>query len=251
MAGACERRGICRFDIRKRKSRGTGKKLLLILGFFVFDKKEMEVLYCLWKEKLFSKGGFAMRAVESLPAGYREIYSVNLQKNKKIAIVLNVIALIIAAVMIVPMNAFVPISSLFSMENGIINYLIRFFVFIASMIAYICLHELIHGITMKAFGTKQVKYGFTGLYAFAGSEDYYDKKSYIIIALAPVVVFLFVLAVINVLVPLEWFWVVYFLQILNVSGAAGDLFVTFKFSQMPKDILVQDSGVGMTVYSAS
>lgn len=192
-----------------------------------------------------------MRAVESLPEGYREIYSVNLQKNKKIAIVLNVAALIIAAVMIVPMNAFVPISSLFSMESGLMNYFIRFFVFIASMIAYICLHELIHGITMKAFGTKQVKYGFTGLYAFAGSEDYYDKKSYIIIALAPVVVFLFVLAVINVLVPLEWFWVVYFLQILNVSGAAGDLFVTFKFSQMPKDILVQDSGVGMTVYSAS
>ena len=24
---------------------------------------------------------------------------------------------------------------------------------------------------MKAFGTKQVKYGFTGLYAFAGSEE--------------------------------------------------------------------------------
>ncbi len=192
-----------------------------------------------------------MRAVESLPAGYREIYSVNLQKNKKIAIVLNVIALIIAAVMIVPMNAFVPISSLFSIESGLMNYFIRFFVFIVSMIGYMCLHELIHGITMKAFGTKQVKYGFTGLYAFAGSEDYYDKKSYIIIALAPVVVFLFVLAVINVLVPLEWFWVVYFLQILNISGAAGDLFVTFKFSQMPKDILVQDSGVGMTVYSAS
>ena len=192
-----------------------------------------------------------MRAVESLPAGYREIYSVNLQTDKKVAIVLNILALVIAAAVIVPMNAFVPISSLFSMESGLLRYLIRFLVFIASMIAYIFLHELIHGITMKAFGTKQVKYGFTGMYAFAGSEDYYDKKSYITIALAPVVVFLFVLVVINVLVPLEWFWVVYFLQILNVSGAAGDLFVTVQFSQMPKDILVQDSGVGMTVYSAA
>lgn len=192
-----------------------------------------------------------MRAVGNLPEGYREIYSVNLQKNKKFAVVLNVLALVIAVAMIIPMNSFVPIASLFSMESGLTNYLIRFFVFIASMIAYMCLHELIHGITMKAFGTKKVKYGFTGLYAFAGSEDYYDKKSYITIALAPVVVFLFVFAVMNVLVPLEWFWVVYFLQVLNVSGAAGDLFVTVKFSKMPKDILVQDSGVGMTVYSAS
>lgn len=192
-----------------------------------------------------------MRAVGNLPEGYREIYSVNLQKNKKMAVVLNVLALVIAVAMIIPMNSFVPIASLFSMESGLTNYLIRFFVFIASMIAYMCLHELIHGITMKAFGTKKVKYGFTGLYAFAGSEDYYDKKSYITIALAPVVVFLVVFAVMNVLVPLEWFWVVYFLQVLNVSGAAGDLFVTVKFSKMPKDILVQDSGVGMTVYSAS
>lgn len=191
-----------------------------------------------------------MRAVENLPEGYREIYSVNLQKNKKAAIWLNVLALIIAAVMIVPMNAFVPISSLFNMEKGLINYLIRLFVFIVSMIGYLFLHELIHGITMKTFGTKKVKYGFTGLYAFAGSEDYYDKKSYITIALAPVVVFLFVFALVNVLVPREWFWVVYFLQILNVSGAVGDLFVTVKFAKMPKDILVQDSGVGMTVYSA-
>lgn len=190
-----------------------------------------------------------MSAMQTLPTGYSEIYSIDLQKDKKVAILLNVLALIIAAAMIIPMNAFVPVSSLFSMQGGLTNYFIRFFVFIASMIAYLFLHEFIHGVTMKAFGTKQVKYGFTGLYAFAGSEDYYDKRSYITIALAPVVVFLFVFAVMNVLVPLEWFWVVYLLQILNVSGAAGDLFVTIKFAKMPKDILVKDSGVGMTVYS--
>ena len=42
-----------------------------------------------------------------------------------------------------------------------------------------------------------------------------------------------------------------FLQIGNLSGAAGDLFVTVKFAGMPKDILVQDSGVSMAVYSRS
>jgi len=67
--------------------------------------------------------------------------------------------------------------------------------------------------------------------------------------LAPVVFWGIVLAVINVLVPLEWFWVVYFIQIINLSGAAGDLYVTVKFSRLPSDILVQDYGVGMTVYS--
>ena len=36
-----------------------------------------------------------------------------------------------------------------------------------------------------------------------------------------------------------------------MAGAAGDAFVTVKFASMPKDILVRDDGVGMTVYSKS
>jgi hypothetical protein len=58
-----------------------------------------------------------------------------------------------------------------------------------------------------------------------------------------------VLLIINLFVPLGWFWVVYLIQIANISGAAGDFFVTVKFLKMPRDILVQDYGVGMTVYS--
>lgn len=190
-----------------------------------------------------------MGAIEKLPSDYREIYSVNLQKDKKTAIIINGLALIIGATMIILMNFFIPVSYLFNMEKGLVNYLLKFLVLMVSIVAYMCLHELVHGITMKLLGTKKVKYGFTGLYAFADSDNYYDKKSYITIAVAPIVVFLFVFAAINLMVPQEWFWVVYLLQVTNISGAAGDLFVTVKFARMPKDILVKDSGVGMTVYT--
>lgn len=190
-----------------------------------------------------------MRAYSALPEGYREIYSVDLQKDKKTAIFVNALALVIAAVLAVPMCFVVPVTGLFDMSAGIAAYLLRFLVLLAGCAAYMVLHELVHGITMKLCGTKKVKYGFTGLYAFAGSEDYYDKKSYIIIALAPIVLLGIVLAIINALVPYQWFWVVYFIQITNLSGAAGDLFVTVKFSRMPKDILIGDYGVGMQVYS--
>ena len=118
-----------------------------------------------------------------------------------------------------------------------------------SLVAYTFLHELVHGIAMKAFGTKKVKFGFTGMYAFACSDDYYHKKSYIIIALAPVVVFLFILGLINALVPTSWFWVVFFLEVCKIYGAGGGRFVPLKFAKMPEDILVKDSGVGMVVYS--
>ena len=190
-----------------------------------------------------------MKAVHTLPDGYREIYSIDLQKNKKLALLLNTAALIIAAILAVPMHFVVPVTTLFDMSDGLGAYTVRFAVMILLMVAYIVLHELVHGVTMKLFGTQKVKYGFTGLYAFAGSDDYYKKICYIIIALAPVVVWGIVLVVVNLLVPRAWFWVVYMIQLINLSGAAGDLFVTFKFSRVPEDILVHDSGVGMTVYS--
>lgn len=190
-----------------------------------------------------------MKAVETLPEGYRELYSVDLQKNKKVALLVNLLAIVIAVVLVVTMHFFVPISSLFDMQNGLGSYLIRFAALIVLMIVYMVLHELTHGIAMKICGTKKIKYGFTGLYAFAGSNDYYNKKAYIFIALAPIVLWGVVLAIINPFVPLEWFWVVYMLQIINLSGAAGDLYVTVKFSGFPKDILIRDYGIGMTVFS--
>ena len=191
-----------------------------------------------------------MKAVKELPVGYKKIFSVNLQKDKKIATIINVGAILIAVLMAVPMNFYIPISTLFDFTQGVKNYFTRFIVLMVSMIAYLILHEAVHGVAMKICGTKKVKYGFTGLYAYAGSDDFYDKKSYIFIALAPVVLWGIVLAVVNCFVSQNWFWGVYLIQISNISGAAGDIYVTAKFSKMPDDILVTDCGVGMTVYSA-
>lgn len=189
-----------------------------------------------------------MKAIGVLPEDYGEIYSLNLQKDKRAAIIVNLLALAIAAVMAVSMNFFVPVTSVFDMSGGIVRYFLRLAALIVLMVLYMVLHELVHGIAMKLCGTKRVKYGFTGLYAFAGSEDYYDKKSYIFIALAPIVLWGTVLAAVNFFVPTEWFWIVYMIQLINISGAAGDLFAAVKFSRMPKNILIQDSGVSTRVF---
>lgn len=187
-----------------------------------------------------------MNAVNVLPEGYEEFYSLDLQKDKQKALLVNGIALAIGVLMAVPMHFAVPITTLFDISEG---YIIRILSLALLSVGYLILHELVHGVAMKICGTKKVKYGFTGLYAFAGSEDFYPKKPYIFIALAPVVLWGIVLAVVNFLVPTEWCWIIYLVQIMNISGAAGDFFVTIKFSQFPDDILVKDHGVGMVVYS--
>lgn len=189
------------------------------------------------------------KAVSELPKGYRQILHIDLQKDKKLVVLVNVLAVIIALAFAIPMHYYVSIDSLFDMSQGIWAWALRYGVLLVLMVAYMVLHELVHGVAMKLCGTKKVKYGFTGLYAYAGSEDYYDKKSYIFIAMAPILLWGIVIGIINAFVPTSWFWVVYFIQLINLSGAAGDLYITIKFSRLPKDILICDRGVGMKVYS--
>lgn len=191
----------------------------------------------------------SIKSTSKLPDGYKPIYTVDLRKNKKAALTVNLLAIIITAILIVPMLFLVPISGLFDMSSGLPAYILRFSALLLFQLAYLVLHELVHGIAMKICGTKKVKYGFTGMYAFAGSGDYYGKTAYIFIALAPVIFWGVVLAIITPIVPVHWFWAVYLVQVTNLSGAAGDMFVTARFSRFPADILVKDSGVSMTVYS--
>ena len=131
-------------------------------------------------------------------------------------------------------------------------YFLRLGVVLLAYILYMVLHELTHAAVMKAVGAGKVVFGFTGLYAFAGSkEDFFDKISYRCIALAPLVVWGIIFAVLSLIVPREWFWIVWFLQAGNIGGAAGDVYVTAALWRKPSSILVKDTGVDMTVYDKS
>ena len=190
-----------------------------------------------------------MKSYRELPPGYRSILTIELQKNKKLALLVNGMALLIAALMIVAVLPLVPIGSLAG-DDGMRGILAKLAVMYGGMFVYVILHEAVHGIVMRRFSDAKVRFGFTGLYAYAGSDAYYCRKHYIIIGLAPVVVWGIVLGILNVLVPQDWFYVVYVIQMTNISGAAGDLYVSWKMNRLPEDILIQDSGVAMTVYSA-
>ena len=190
-----------------------------------------------------------MKNTVSLPEGYSEEFGIDLQKNKKLMLLVNGIAIAIMIPMAFLGALAVPFASFFDSDEIWYMPLLKTSVLMLGYIAYIVLHELVHGIFMKHFSGVKPKYGFTLMYAYAGSEAYFNKKSYIIIALAPVVIWGAVLGVLCAVLPQSWFWVVYLIQIGNISGAAGDFYVTFKFLKLPKDILVNDTGVAMTVYT--
>jgi hypothetical protein len=120
---------------------------------------------------------------------------------------------------------------------------------LAGIVVYMILHEIIHGVFMKAFSGLKPRYGFTGMYAFAGSDALFNRKQYLLIAFAPVVILGVILTVLTAAFYETAFWSLYIIQIVNLSGAAGDFYVGFLIARSGNDVLVRDTGTDMAFYS--
>lgn len=184
-----------------------------------------------------------MKATLQLPEGYREISRIDLEKNKKQMVLVNVLSVIVAVVVLIPMLLLAPAEAEFIHEP------LDVVILLAGMFAYIMLHEAVHGVCFWGFSRQKPRFGWKSVYAYAASDAYYPKWPYLTIALAPVVLWGAVMAVLAVVLPVRWYWLVQMIQLINLSGAAGDLYVTWLLCRMPKDILVQDAGVAMQVYA--
>ena len=72
--------------------------------------------------------------------------------------------------------------------------------------AYIVLHEAVHGAFMWYFSKRKPHFGISLQYAYAGSESYFRKTPYLIIALAPFAVWGVVFGVVALCLNSIWFW---------------------------------------------
>lgn len=181
-----------------------------------------------------------------LPAGYRIIDSLDFVRNRKqMAIVCALSFAMIAAMLL-----FGLILKPFAVSWRFMRaHEWTFAVVIALHLAYIPLHELVHGLFMRAFSRERVRYGFQLCYAYAGSNAYFSVFQHNWIALAPLVIWGVALAVLERTLPEGWFWILYSVQIANVSGSAGDLYCVFRTLRYPRGARIQDTGVRMRVFA--
>ena len=186
-----------------------------------------------------------MRAVQALPEGYEAGERVDLQHDKATAVRVNVLSFLLAVPPALLMFLLRPEGSAFwEAENS--SRLLKLAVMLLGYVVYIVLHELTHAAVMKLTGGGKVRFGFTGMYAYAGSEgDWFDRSAYVCIALAPLVVWGVIFAVMQAVISPDWYWIVGLWQLGNISGAAGDIYVTVKTLRSPADVLVRDTGLEM------
>lgn len=190
--------------------------------------------------------GMNIKDLEGL--GYKECTKIDLVKNKKEALLVNIYGIIIMVVMAV----FIPLLIM----GGIIEFNLEttfplfFIVLLISLILYIPLHEIVHGIVLKKYTDEKLSFGWKLVYAYCGSKEaVVDRKEYYAVALAPLLVFSVVFIFLMVLNPsLSLVW--YVMEIMNVSGSVGDIYVSIKLrKEKSRDILITDSGTDMSFWS--
>lgn len=186
-----------------------------------------------------------MKATMQLPEGYRLRQTIDLEKNRRQMIIVNVLAVIVAVVSFVPMAIWEPEGAAF------VDDISEILLLTGGILGYVLLHEAVHGVCFWFFSGERPSFGWKSAYAYAASDAYYPKGPYLTIALAPVLLWGAVLAVLAAALPTEWYWPLQVIQLMNLSGAAGDLYVTWLLCRMPRGILVQDAGVAMQVFGPS
>lgn len=187
-----------------------------------------------------------MKSYAALPQGYAPADAIDLVHNKKQFWIVNGLSAALCVIMLILPFLWGRSLRGFVGEGSLPTLLLRLVV-AAGLLAYIALHELTHGAVMKACGAS-VRYGYKVAYAYAGSDAYFTRSAYIVIALAPVVVWGIVFAVLAACLPREWFPTVWLWQLVNIGGAAGDFYCPCRILRAPRDTLVQDTGTAMTFY---
>lgn len=190
--------------------------------------------------------GMNIKDLEGL--GYKECTKIDLVKNKKEALLVNIYGIIIMVVMAV----FIPLLIMggiieFNLET---TFPIFFIVLLISLILYIPLHEIVHGIVLKNYTDEKLSFGWKLVYAYCGSKEaVVDRKEYYAVALAPLLVFSVVFISLMFLNPsLSFVW--YVMELMNVSGSVGDIYVSIKLrKEKSRDILITDSGTDMSFWS--
>lgn len=181
------------------------------------------------------------KAYNELPNNYQLISQIDMKKNKKEFLLINILALSLF---------FLSLFTLLYINKSISTDLIQLYIVVGCSIIYIVLHELVHALFFKFKNNVKVNYKFHGFAASAGVPGYYyQKKHYLIISLAPFMIFNLIIIPLF-LVNDYWFFILAFLLAIHISGCSGDLYVFIKLLFKPKTILIEDYGVGMNIYNS-
>ncbi len=191
---------------------------------------------------------------KELPEGYTEVLHIN-AKDKKLGLIFNAIALVVMVAVLA--IAFVPVMIRGNMTVESDELFAAYVVFIASMLIYIVLHELVHGVAYKHMTGEKLTFGMSWSCAFCGVPNIYVyRRTALIACAAPLVLFSVILIPLTVSLYFAstlFYFISAFVLGLHLGGCCGDLYLIglllFKFKN--ENVLVRDTGPEQFLYVPS
>ena len=184
-----------------------------------------------------------------LPEGYRIVKTID-AKDKKVGIILNLIAFGILVVSLIVAYFAMGRPALITDDSNIWEYPICFLVLTISLIIYMILHELVHGAVYKFFTKEKLTFGLTLSVAFCGvPQIYVYRKPALAAVLAPFVVFLPIFLTLCFVLPTPLMkMLATFMLGMHVGGCSGDLWVSglLIFKLRDNATLMNDTGPKQT-----
>ena len=180
----------------------------------------------------------------TLPPGYRFTSTLDFMRNRRQITAVVKLALILTVAPALVGLLFAPLGPSWQLM------LSRWYMWpglLLALVLYIPLHELTHGAAMLQLSGVKPTFGIRLPYAYCGSPVWFDRKSHILTALAPIALWGVALMISAILAPRAWFWPIWIVQISNMSGSAGDVYCAWKLARMDGDLLIQDTGVRMRI----
>ena len=176
----------------------------------------------------------------ALPEGYREALTVD-AKNKKTSALLTLASILITAAALVLSILIIRPKDFLSNFN-----LVKYFITLAALPAYVVLHELTHGAAYKLLTHQKLTFGLTLTVAFCGvPQIYVYRRTALISLLAPFTVFTIIFGGAVLLLPEAWDKVyAAALLSLHLGGCLGDLYDTFLYLTRFREprTLMRDTG---------
>ncbi len=186
----------------------------------------------------------------NLPDGFKQKKIID-AKDKKTAVIFTALSFALAIGAIIILLLIKKFDFHLMLENRH-KMLIADLVFVVSMVIYLVLHELTHGVGFLIFTREKLKFGMTLTVAFCGVPNAYVKKwPAVITTLLPFVVYSTVFLLITFLTTNIYIEMISILLFgVHFGGCVGDLYVaSYLIFKADKNTVMNDDGATQVFYS--
>ncbi len=192
-------------------------------------------------------------STKTLPEGYVQSGEINLKKNKRLAITLNIVAFFVVVLSFFLLSSFAALvrPDLMNTSGSITagGGAVGLAVVVGLMFLFMTIHELVHGFFFWVFTRSRPVFALRLFYAYAGAPDWYiPTRHYAFAAVGPLAVIGAVGLLLVLLVPESWVMFIVILVALNTGGSMGDLLILTRISKASPTCLANDAGDVITFY---